>query len=328
MAIPSLQATDIFSPELLATSPSTTHAEPLAFHHPDAGEVQVRATNFPHLQVMAMDWKPAKDFTLFDPTPCAGISINFVLEGGIHSRFKGIKHELLMGPQSHNLIHTPESGHTNQLRGNQALSMLLINLDKDFFGSSLGQGDAWSDQVLSALAGERPFSGGQGVPTITPQMRCLIGDIWGSKAAGPMRNLLIQSRVLELVALQIDQFRVPVGAWVNLPVQEVDQLNQLKAHLDLHFLEEHSLAGLSRFCGLNEFKVKKGFRHLFGTSVFHYLRTLRMDYAGQLLRNSALSVDEVADRLSYEHANHFSLAFRNFTGLTPSQYRQGKSARA
>ncbi len=276
---------------------------------------------------MHMEWRPTNDFELFDPTPCDGISINFMLEGAIHSCFSGLNHELPMRAGTHNMIHTPDTGHVNQFYGNQRLSMLLVNLDKDFFVSSLGQGDAWSDGVLTDLEHQRPFSGMRGVETITPSMLHLLNDICQTRATGPMRNLLIQSRVLELVAMQIDQFRTPGGVTASLPPREVEKLHQLKAYLDANFLQEHSLAHLSRYCALNEFKVKKGFRQLFDTTVFNYLRQLRMDYAGRLLRHSSLSVDEIADQLGYEHAQHFSIAFKKYTGVTPTQHQHGQTNR-
>lgn len=322
---PVLQANAIFDPALMMGQPMTQDAG-VCFRHPEAGQVHVKNTTFPHLQVMNMHWQTGSDFTLFDPTPTDSISINFVLEGAIHSRFKGLSHELPMRGRTHNLIHTPESGHSNFIRGGQNLSMLLIDLKKDFFASSIGYSDAWSEAILNDLEHGRPFSGVSGTQTITPQMLSLIDDIRNCQTVGPMRNLLIQSRVLELVALQIDQFRTPAVFTEDIPAHEVEKLHQLKAYLETTFLEEHSLAQLSRYCTLNEFKVKKGFKLLFDTTVFNYLRKLRMDYAGQLLRHHTLSVDEVADRLGYEHSQHFSIAFKKFMGQTPSKYQDGRSS--
>ena len=132
-----------------------------------------------------------------------------------------------------------------------------------------------------------------------------------------MRNLLIQSKVLELLAMQIGQFRGPERV-DSISAADTDKLHQLKYFLDTHFLEEYSLAELSRICLLNEFKVKKGFKELFGTTVFGYLRQLRMDYAEQLLLDASRSVEEVSDLLGYEHAQHFSIAFKKYRGVNPS----------
>lgn len=203
------------------------------------------------------------------------------------------------------------------------MEMFLISLDKTFFASILGQSDQWSERILTDLYHGRPFSAIAGTQTVTPQMFCLIDEIRNCDVQGPMRNLLIQSRVLELLALEVGQFSTSPIANDTLRPDEVNKLHQLRAYLDTNFLTELSLAQLSRVCLLNEFKVKKGFKQLFGTTVFSYVRTLRMEYAGRLLRNCAVSIDDVADALGYEHAQHFSIAFKKYTGVTPSQYQRG-----
>ena len=320
-----LTTAELFQPELMTPSWSATNRAPslpaFVSRHPAAGDVEVTDIQLPFMRAISMNWQTRSDFSLVDPSPCDGIHINFMLTGAMDSTFNGIPAPLAMRTGTHNLIHTPEAGHINHISGNQHLQMLLLQIDKSFFVSSLGEGDAWSDHLLTELDAERPFAGSAAPSMITPHMLGLIRDTCNPGQRGPMRNLLLQSKMLELLALQLDQFRTPEKPAGNIPAHEADKLRQLKAYLDTHFLEDHSLAGLSRYCALNEFKVKKGFKQLFDTTVFQYIRQLRMQHAGLLLRNSPVSVDEIADQLGYEHAQHFSIAFKKFTGHTPTQYQ-------
>ena len=131
--------------------------------------------------------------------------------------------------------------------------------------------------------------------------------------AQPAGNLTSRT----LPSFEAFQFRGPERA-DTISAADTDKFHQLKYFLDTHFLEEYSLAELSRICLLNEFKVKKGFKELFGTTVFGYLRKLRMDYADRLLLDASRSVEEVSDLLGYEHAQHFSIAFKKYRGVNPS----------
>jgi AraC family transcriptional activator of pyochelin receptor len=87
-------------------------------------------------------------------------------------------------------------------------------------------------------------------------------------------------------------------------------------------LEDLSLAQISRHCTQNEFKVKRGFKQLFGTTVFGYVRKKRMDQAAFLLKRRGYTVNEVADILGYEQPHNFSVAFKNYTGTYPSTVRR------
>lgn len=73
---------------------------------------------------------------------------------------------------------------------------------------------------------------------------------------------------------------------------------------------------------LNEFKLKKGFKLLFGKSVFGYIKGLRMEHATRLLKDNKYGVEEVAYLLGYEHGQHFSTAYKKHTGVSPSRVRR------
>lgn len=83
----------------------------------------------------------------------------------------------------------------------------------------------------------------------------------------------------------------------------------------------HSLADLSRRVHLNEFKLKRGFRLLWRTTVFGYLREQRLQQAEVMLRKSDRSVIEVANAVGYTNPSHFARAFKERFGLLPKAYQ-------
>lgn len=63
-----------------------------------------------------------------------------------------------------------------------------------------------------------------------------------------------------------------------------------------------------------------------GTSYRELLDGLRLDRARELLRDSALSVQQVALRAGFDEAPSFTRWFRQLTGATPSDFRAGLQA--
>jgi AraC family transcriptional activator of pyochelin receptor len=311
-------------PQSVSAKPGGAKSEFATQYHPGLGTIKFESAMFPHMHVMDLRWQSEQEIALHDATLSDTVNINFHMAGKLDTKFWGISHELNMRPQTHNLVFSPDSGYVNYIRSNSYLEMFHVSLEKDFFKSAIGCDDHWSEQVQRNLESNRSFSGMTGTLNITPTMFRLINEIRECESTGPMRNLMIQSRTLELLALQIEQFRTPAPLNEEIRPDEAEKLYQLKAYLDADFLQEMNLTQLSKMCLLNEFKVKKGFKILFGTTVFGYLRQKRMDYAKRLLLDCAFSVEEVADILGYEHANHFSAAFRKFTGQSPSSYGSKK----
>ena len=61
---------------------------------------------------------------------------------------------------------------------------------------------------------------------------------------------------------------------------------------------------------------------LSGTSFAETVQQARFDLARQWLGDASLKVGDIAAMAGYENPQHFSRAFRKFSGLTPSDYRQ------
>lgn len=76
---------------------------------------------------------------------------------------------------------------------------------------------------------------------------------------------------------------------------------------------------LSRKVGTNECYLKKGFKEMFGTTVFDFYQSQRMEHAKYLLYEKGLSVTEVSALLGYSSISHFSTAFKKHTGLKPCE---------
>ena len=86
-----------------------------------------------------------------------------------------------------------------------------------------------------------------------------------------------------------------------------------------HIGEPITIKELSRKVAINECYLKKGFKELFGTTIFDFYQSQRMEHARYLLYEKGLSVTEVSLLLGYSSISHFSTAFKKHTGLKPCE---------
>ncbi|WP_346317499.1 AraC family transcriptional regulator [Chitinophaga sp. YIM B06452] len=116
-------------------------------------------------------------------------------------------------------------------------------------------------------------------------------------------------------------FQVTTGVQ-RISLADAERLQAVKDHLRTEFLcPELSLDLLCRRFGLNEFKLKKGFKQLFGNTVFGFVQELKMKSARQMLVEKRMNVNEVADHLGYSSPNHFSAAFKKMFGYPPAKLK-------
>lgn len=94
-------------------------------------------------------------------------------------------------------------------------------------------------------------------------------------------------------------------------------MNQIYENLSNPELNGEMLAG---FVGISRVHLHRKLKELINTSSRDLIRTERLKQAGVLLRSKKLTVSEVAYASGFSNLSHFSIVFKEFYGLAPSDY--------
>jgi AraC family transcriptional regulator len=98
-----------------------------------------------------------------------------------------------------------------------------------------------------------------------------------------------------------------------------EKIIQAREILLKHISEPLTIKELSKKVATNECYLKKGFKEMFGTTIFDFFQSQRMEHAKYLLYEKGLSVTDVSSLLGYSSISHFSTAFKKHTGLKPCE---------
>lgn len=83
-----------------------------------------------------------------------------------------------------------------------------------------------------------------------------------------------------------------------------------------------SAEALARSLGVSAATLSRSFREKLGCTPYQYYQSVRLDIARSLLRNTALSLEDIASRLNFCDRNHFSAFFTAREGVSPARYRK------
>jgi AraC-like DNA-binding protein len=149
-----------------------------------------------------------------------------------------------------------------------------------------------------------------------------IREVLGCRFVGPLKKLFLYSKALEILVLQADAFEQAQAPRRHART-EYDQERLLFArdYLIQHLALPPSLPELARLAGLNEFKLKKGFKEMFGQTVFGYLSDYRLADAKAQLQECRKTASELAFELGYSSVQHFSAAFKKKFGVSPTSLK-------
>lgn len=136
---------------------------------------------------------------------------------------------------------------------------------------------------------------------------------------GAMRNIYLSGKALELTAtvmagVEQSEDDQPI---TSLSSQDVRRLRQAQEVLLQCLQDPPTLHALARLVGTNVNKLTLGFRQLFGTSVYGFVREQRLELAYRMLAAGQINVTDAAQACGYTKS-HFTKAFRNRYGIAPS----------
>lgn len=103
-----------------------------------------------------------------------------------------------------------------------------------------------------------------------------------------------------------------------------DKVVPILEHIHNHLDSELKVSDLATMAGLSAPHFCRVFKKSMALSPHRYILLQRVDRAKELLQESELTLSEIAIQCGFYDQSHFSLQFRNFTGMTPKSYRQAK----
>lgn len=184
-----------------------------------------------------------------------------------------------------------------------------------------GQTESLSSELKRIIDGDEslPF-----LPcTTTSEIQQAVQSILNCPYQDPIRQMYLEAKTLEILALQLEVMSADCqkpNKSLNLERHDIDRIYDAKEILTQHLDNPPSLMELARQVGLNEYKLKVGFRQVFNTTAFSYLRDCRMERARELLREQQ-TIASVAARVGYASPTAFNRAFQCKFGINPKRYQ-------
>ncbi|MFO7448228.1 MAG: AraC family transcriptional regulator [Ignavibacteriaceae bacterium] len=246
------------------------------------------------------------------------VQMYFLLSGNNVVTYPGNKVMSQIKYNENNIFLRSYSKGKYHLEGNK-LQNFGIQLSEKFFSRLINGNCAQLDKIAEGVEkGKEYVQLSERHLLITPQMKAVIHDIKNNPRTGFMKRLYVESKIIELFMLQVELAgNSNYNKKTNFKKEDIDRLFEAKIFIENNILSEFTLLELCRKIGLNDFKLKKGFKELFGKTVFSYLNELKMDYAKQLLLDREKTIAEISVILGYSQPHHFSAAFKKRFGYSP-----------
>jgi AraC family transcriptional regulator len=179
-----------------------------------------------------------------------------------------------------------------------------------------------SNRKDEVLAFKHPSSFTKIFP-VCNRKRSVLDSLLNHSYSGSMENIFVNAKIHELLLYSLECLvdEKEEGFSCKFLANDLDREKILNAREVLlkHIGDPITIKELSRKVAINECYLKKGFKEIFGTTIFDFYQQQRMEHAKYLLYEKGLSVTDVSALLGYSSISHFSTAFKKHTGLKPCE---------
>ena len=243
----------------------------------------------------------------------------FCLDGTLTLRRTRQRTELV---STQDILLLSNVGSLQMAQASTGLRGLLVAVD--------GAGAVASLAALSALTGFGPLNTAAVGRRMQAHEGCAViaASPWASATCANLALLTPpeQSRYAVFKALELLYLLSAHDLIAETPGNSNSALTQIvqevASYMRCHLDERLTIDGLSTRFGVSPTALKKEFRRLYGQPLHAWLQEQRLTQAARLLRESTMTVLEVAQEVGYSSTSQFSAAFVRRFGHTPGQYRR------
>lgn len=178
------------------------------------------------------------------------------------------------------------------------------------------------DRFLESVTRNKAVKASSRERFLTPGMITMVNDILKCPFKNGAASHFIECKAMEILLYALEDLsgNDPLAP-IKLSTQDIECLHEARRLITQDFQNKMSLMELSRKVYLNDFKLKKGFKYLFGTTVFEHMNNERMKQAKEMVMDRNFSFLYISVALGYESESSFNKAFKKYFGVTPGYMR-------
>lgn len=251
------------------------------------------------------------------------VTMHFNLSGRTSIKQDGMSNSFELMSNQHNLFYG--TGAEGKMKFDEKrMRSFIIQFPKDSFLSISKDGNESLKKFADKIAEGTPIAFSVSNLNIDLPIQTCINSILNCDYSNELKALFLLSKTIELLVLQAESFN-KLSNSKSLYIKcdyDKERIVFARNYLAKHIESPPTLIELAKIVGINEYKLKRGFKEIFNQTAFSYLSDLRLELAKKDLLEGKKSATEIAFELGYCSLQHFSSAFKKKFAMTPNQVRR------
>lgn len=162
-----------------------------------------------------------------------------------------------------------------------------------------------------------------------PEIANIFLQIFNCRLPVKSRTLFYESKVMEVFSLIVSDEMIKCEGCeiIALSPYELRKIKEIPQMLLEQPFELPNLLTLAEILVINPKKLTKGFKRVYGDTIYNYHRKFSLQRASAMLLDTEKSINEISYEIGYSSPSNFCAAFKKQYGVTPLKYREASLLR-
>lgn len=236
--------------------------------------------------------------------------------------YKTADSKLPYGMSRHNIRYIPAVKSTHEMKTDVQYSYFIAVISKEYYLNLIKRDSLLHRDFVKNIEKGYYTSYAEEDLMATYEMQHTIHELIESKKSGEIRRLHTESRIVELLMYQFEQYNeqgTPAAEVFN--AEDIQRLEMARQILEQRIANPPTQKELASAVMMSESKLRKDFKEYFSVTIHDYLTRIRMEKARILLLTKQNTVYEVSLLTGFGHQNNFSSAFKKYYGVSPGELK-------
>jgi AraC family transcriptional activator of pyochelin receptor len=246
------------------------------------------------------------------------VRLHFGLKGNYSFSYQQLDRTYDLIGGHHNIMYSKEFDMVVQNRTLE-LETFGVQFPVDMFIQFTQNGDDQLKRFSEAIMKGNSVMLSEEWGAVDTTIQQVIRQIIHCNYADHLKKLFLLSKSIELLVLSAEACKTAAdkkGTFIRNKTDK-EKLIAVRDLINQRVQDPPNLSEIARIVGLNEYKLKRGFKETFNNTVFGYLAEQRLQLAYQYLQDTEKTAAGISYELGYATPQHFNNAFKKKFGITP-----------
>jgi len=283
------------------------------------GKIILQEIHLTELNIQYNIFLIRKDLALDFSCQSDGLQTHAALKNDSHFQVEGMG-ELYLAEGQFNILHGSNLKGTRFMEEGQEYRSFRVSYSPAILNDFLPLFPSLEEWFASDLSQSKLLF--KNHPLLTVKMTDIIENIIHCDYADELRRSYLDMKTKEFVFLSLLPTGQEITSSLWLTPHNIELIHESKRLLENNFEQHMNIADIARQLDINEFKLKAGFKKIFGISMFDYFMQTKMQKAKKLILETDKPIKEIARITGYSTKQSFLNAFKKYFHNTPGSLRK------